>query len=75
MTNKKDKVKKKRGEKRRLLEENLEVEYVEDEEEEVKARFKICEDYEEEKSDRFDSDGQYYENVSTTSLLKVSRYI
>jgi len=73
MANKKEKVRKKRGEKRRLLEENLEVEYAADEEEEVKVRFKICEDHEEEKSDRFDCDGQYYENVSTTSLLKVSR--
>ena len=73
MTNKKEKVRKKRGEKRRLVEENLQVEYAADEEEEVKVRFEICEDHEEEKSDRFDSDGQYYENFSTTSLLKVSR--
>ena len=73
MANKKEKVRKKRGEKRRLLEENLEVEYAADEEEEVKVRFKICDDHQEEKSDRFDCDGQYYENVSATSLLKVSR--
>ena len=73
MANKKEKVRKKRGEKRRLVEENLQVEYAADEEEEVKVRFEICEDHEEEKSDRFDSDGQYYEKISTTSLLKVSR--
>jgi len=70
--NKKEKVKKKRGEKRRLLEENLNIEYAEEEEEEIKERYQICENYEEDKSVRFDSDGRY-ENLSTTSLLKVSR--
>ena len=65
--NKKEKVRKRKGEKKRLLEENLKVEYVEDEEEE--SRFKICFNYEEEKSDRLDND----ENVPTSSLLKIPR--
>ena len=65
--NKKEKVRKRKGEKKRLLEENLKVEYVEDEEEE--SRFKICFNYEEEKSDRLDND----ENVPTFSLLKIPR--
>ena len=71
--NKKEKVKKKMGEKRRLLEENLNIEYAEEEEEDIKERFQICENYEEEKSLRFDSEGRY-EKFSTISLLKVSRY-
>ena len=60
-------MRKRKGEKKRLLEENLKVEYVEDEEEE--SRFKICFNYEEEKSDRLDND----ENVPTSSLLKIPR--
>ena len=73
LSNKKEKVKKKRGEKRRLLEENLKVENAQDEEE-VESMFKICGDSEEGKLER-NGGGQYCGNthVSTTSLLKVSR--
>ena len=73
LSNKKEKVKKKRGEKRRLLEENLKVENAQDEEE-VESRFKICGDSEEGKLER-NGGGQYCGNthVSTTSLFKVSR--
>ena len=75
LSNKKEKVKKKRGEKRRLLEENLKVENAQSvKEEEVESRFKICGDSEEGKLER-NGGGQYYGNthVSTTSLFKVSR--
>ena len=80
MSSKKEKVKKKRGEKRRLMEdgrrENLKVENEEEcFEEEVGERLKNCEDYEEETFYGCNSDGQYYENSSesSSSLLKVSR--
>ena len=65
--NKKEKVKKRKREKSELLEDILKVGHAEDEEEE--SRFEICENYEEEKSDRLDND----EIVSATSLLKISR--
>ena len=80
MSNKKETVKKKRGEKRRLLEdgrrENLKVENEEEcFEEEVGERLKNCEDSEGETFYGCNSDGQYYENSSesSSSLLKASR--
>ena len=80
MSSKKEKVKKKRGEKRRLMEdgriESLKVENEEkDFEEEVEERLKNCNDYEEEGLYHSNGDGHYYENTPTTtpSLFKVSR--